>query len=217
MKHHITRLATIILILMAGVQVAQAGKRLLLPPPEDYKGVEVNGVKLVVGQVYVPTFADTVKLKEYGFRGFEAMGSSSNYKKVKAVWRLDTDLKALPDWVIGLTYEKARSVAEIERAYQNSEGNDSPERVAGFTNYGYYFNNSGYYNNTTNNYYGGRGYYSDGSPGTWAPYWAWPHDYNPDAYRYRTTSRTNLRPTEIGSYPGNPYLRRKNWGGGIVR
>jgi len=205
MNGNITRLTALALILFATLSTASA-KRLLLPPPEDYKGVEVNGIKLVVGQVYIPEFADTVRLKDYGFRAFEAMGSSSYYKKVKAVWRLDTDLKALPDWIVGLTYEKARSVQEIERAYKDSEDAAAPERMAGFVNYGYYFNNSGYYSSTTINYY---------SPGlsrgntTGAPYCSWENDFNPEAYRYRTTTRTNLGPTTIGSYPDNKFLKRK--------
>ncbi len=200
MQTFITRLATIVLILAASMQVAQA-KRVLLPPPDGYKGVEVNGIKLVVGQVYVPEFADTTRLKAFGFRAFEAMGSTHNYKKVKAVWPLDTDLHALPEWIIGLTYEKARNVEEIQRAYTNSPGDP---QLGGFNveNYGSFFYNSGYYNSTTNNYYSPSGSYNPG----WC---SWENDYSPEAYRYRTTTRTNLKPTEIGSYPDNKFLKRK--------
>lgn len=128
MKTRIGRLIALIIMICAAASVVQA-RRVLLPPPDGYKGVEIKGTKYVVGQVYIPQFADTTKLKDYGFFGFEALGSTPSYKKVKAVWPLFTDLETLPEWISGLTYEKAKSVQEIEQAYSNKPkpAEDMPE------------------------------------------------------------------------------------------
>jgi hypothetical protein len=231
MKTRIGRLTALIILICAAVSVVQA-RRVLLPPPDGYKGVEIKGTKYVVGQVYIPQFADTTSLKEFGFFGFEALGSTPNYKKVKAIWPLFTDLQTLPEWISGLTYEKAKSVQEIEHAYSNRPKPDENMPECYYDVNGNLIYNYGYMNVAPpssvygdHNYrlrnYGAQGYRSyngcDGSSGTWAPYWTWPHDYNPEAYRYRTTTRSKLSPTEIGAYPTNKALKRKNWGGGIVR
>lgn len=216
MHRNIARLTALCLILLALISTAEA-KRSLLRPPDGYKGVEINGVKYVLGQVYVAQFADTTALKPYGFRGFETMGSSVYYKKVKAIWPLALDYDTLPDLVVGLNYEKVKSEDDMKRAYAQNEGDMN---LRGYPTFGTYYNGPVSYNNGTQYYgspYSGGSCYRDGRPGSYAPYWAWPHDYNPDAYYYRTTTRTNLKPTTIGAYPSNPSLIRKNWGGGRIR
>lgn len=211
MKTRIGRLTALIILICAAVTVVQA-RRVLLPPPDGYKGVEINGIKFVVGQVYIPQFADTVKLKDFGFRGFEALGSTHTYKKVKAIWPLDTDLHALPEWISGLSYEKARSVQEMRDAYSvKKESNTSIESVETLiTIYGDQYNNyggimsvnQGHYkapgdpNYRLNNY----GFYNDGNPR--------PLSFNDRGARYYTRSPTLLTPTEIGSYHPHRYPRR---------
>ncbi|MBL0062382.1 MAG: hypothetical protein IPP40_13080 [bacterium] len=217
MTGNITRLTALALILFATLSTASA-KRLLLPPPDGYKGVEIHGTKYVVGQVYVPEFADTTQLIQYGFRGFEAIGSTSTYKKVKAIWPLNVDLKGLPDWVVGLTYEKARSVEEMEQAYSSTKQPQNIDRLETLYNiYGDQFNNYGGLmyiapryaapgdpNYRLNNYgssSGGgssRGSYRAGCP---------PTSYNEYGYRYRTNTPTLLTPSTIGSTPRNHFVR----------
>lgn len=215
MNGSIARLTALALMLFATLSTAHA-KRLLLPPPDGYKGVEINGIKFVVGQVYVPQYSDTNELKQFGFRGFEAIGSTSNYKKVKAVWPLNTELKELPDWIVGLTYEKARSVEEMEKAYAVKDpGNQKIESVGTLFNiYGNQYNNYGGWmvinephrspgdpNYRLNNY----GFYNDGRRSN--------HTFNDWGIRYRTKSPTNLTPTNLGVYsiPRQYYYPRRYW------
>lgn len=202
MSRDIARLTALVLILIATFSTVHA-RRVLLRPPDGYKGVEINGVKYVVGQVYVPQFADTTALKSFGFRGFEATGSTVYYKKVTAIWPLDTDIDSLPDFIVGLNYEKVHSEAEMKRVYAQPEGELQTRGGSIFSNYGTYYNGPV---STTYNY-GYPGLSSSNNTG--APYCSWENDYNPDAYRYRTTTRTNLKPTTIGSYPDNKFLKRK--------
>ncbi|MBK6764849.1 MAG: hypothetical protein IPG71_00685 [bacterium] len=214
MHRNIVHLAALFLILLAISSAAHA-RRALLRPPDRYKGIEINGVKYVVGQVYVAQFTDTSALKPFGFRGFETMGSTVYYKRVKAIWPLDTDYDALPDLVVGLNYEKVANPDDAKQLYMRG-GEEQLRAGPYFTNYGTYYNGPVTYKGAYGSTCGSR-YYNDGRPGSYAPYWAWPHDYNPEAYRYHTTTRTNLKPTIIGSYPTNKFLQRKYWGGGPVR
>lgn len=203
MSRDIARLTALVLILIATFSTVHAAKRVLLPPPDGYKGVEINGVKYVVGQVYVPQFADTTALKEYGFRSFDAVGSTVYYKKVKAVWPLDTDLRALPDIIVGLTYEKARSVEEMERAYAT----DAPRRLQReelgiqYNNYNYGWMNNGTYNDNRSYQYG-YGHARDCYPSPTSRF-----NYNEYGYRYNTLSPTLLTPSTIASYPRNKFTR----------
>lgn len=203
MNRDIARLTALALILIATFSTVHA-RRVLLRPPDGYKGVEINGTKFVVGQVYVPQFKDTTELKPYGFRNFEATGSTVYYKKVTAIWPLDTDINSLPDFIVGLNYEKVANEAEMKRVYATSNQELQTRGASIFSNYGTYYNGPV---STTNNYNYGSGYYGGNKSG--APYCSWENDYNPDAYRYRTTTRTNLQPTIIGSYPDNKFLKRK--------
>ncbi|MCB1060722.1 MAG: hypothetical protein KDB65_10845 [Calditrichaeota bacterium] len=93
--------------------------RVLLRPPDGYRGFELDGERYVVGQIHLDQYSDTTKLKQFGFREFEVVGSDAWHKKVKAVWPLHTDVDALPESVAGLSYEKARSVEQASRAYEN--------------------------------------------------------------------------------------------------
>lgn len=209
MKTRIGRLTALILMMGAALTVAHA-KRLLLPPPDGYKGVEINGTKYVVGQVYVPQFSDTNKLKDYGFRGFEAIGSTSRYRKVKAVWPLDTDLDALPEWITGLSYEKAKSVEDMQRAYAVDK--NIPQNVESIgtlmTIYGDQYNNYGGRMYITERYQppGGPnyrldnyGFYNDGSRSS--------RSFNDCGAYYRTRTPTKLTPTTIGVYGGRRTTR----------
>jgi len=208
MNGNIARLTALALILFATLSTASA-KRLLLPPPDGYKGVEIHGTKFVVGQVYVPEFADTTKLLQYGFRGFEAIGSTSNYKKVKAIWPLNVDLKGLPDWVVGLTYEKAKSIEEMEQAYSSTKQPQNIDRLETLYNvYGDQYNNYGGLmyiaprysapgdpNYRLNNY----GFYNNGRQTN--------RTMNDYGARYYTRTPTLLTPTNIGVYSGHHYYR----------
>ncbi|NUO19534.1 hypothetical protein HUU59_08820 [bacterium] len=212
MNGNIARLTALALILLTAISAAYA-KRLLLPPPEGYKGVEINGVRFVVGQVYIPEYADTVKLKEYGFRAFEPMGSSHTYRKVKAIWPLDLNLKALPEWISGLTYEKAKSVEEMQQAYKTGPDEQKFESVGTLFNiYGNQYNNYGGWmviqepykspgdpNYRLNNY----GFYNDGRRGN--------QTFNDWGIRYHTKSPTLLTPTNIGVYSAPRYYRPRYW------
>lgn len=211
MNGNIARLTALALILFATLSTASA-KRLLLPPPDGYKGVEINGTKFVVGQVYVPQFADTNELKQFGFRGFEAVGSTSAYKKIKAIWPLDTELKNLPDWIVGLTYEKARSIEEMQQAY--SIDKPQPQR---FDNVETLFNVYGdQYNNYGGNMFITPRYSAPGDPNYRLNNYG--HDNSSRHYRsnstmndygvrYYTRTPTLLTPTNIGVYSGHRYNR----------
>lgn len=209
MKNNIRSLTTLLIILFATLSIANAAKRLLLPPPDGYKGVEISGTKYVVGQVYVPQFADTNELKQFGFRGFDAVGSTVYYKKVKAIWPLDTDLKTLPDLIVGLTYEKARNVNEMEQAYSSDAPKYNSCETIGvqYMNYNYGTMYNG--NVTYNNYGGGGGAYcrSRSSYNCVTPL----SNYNDYGYRYKTNSPTLLTPSRIGSTPKNRFVRYNSY------
>lgn len=206
MKRDIARLTALALILIATFSTASA-KRLLLSPPDGYKGVEINGIKYVVGQVYLPLFTDTTELKQYGFRGFEAIGSTSAYKKVKAIWPLDTELSTLPELIIGLTYEKAKNVEEMQKAYATTDPLKVESIGQMYTVYGDQISNYGGFVYVAPRYtpagdpnyrldnYGLIGIGSSGGSRSVCP----PNGYYDYGHRYRTHSATNLHPTRIGS------------------
>ncbi len=210
------------LLIMIGAAFSSAyAKRLLLPPPDGYKGVEINGTKYVVGQVYVPQFSDTTKLKDYGFRAFEAIGSTSRYRKVKAIWPLDTDLHALPEWITGLSYEKAKSVEEMQRAYavdknmpQNVESIGTLMTIYGdqYNNYGGLMSVSGgrYYQPGDPNYrLDNYGFYNDGRRSN--------RSFNDCGVYYRTRTPTKLTPTTIGAYGSHRTTRYGGYYGRYYR
>jgi hypothetical protein len=106
----------LVLLLQTAAVMAQS-KRSLLKPPAGYRGFAVDGERYVVGEIYLKQFSDTTGLKELGFRDFEGIGSNAWHKKVKAIWPLDTDVDALPEFVEGLNYEKARNAVQAAEAY----------------------------------------------------------------------------------------------------
>lgn len=116
MHRHIGSLVAILLLVVCTSAFAQA-KRKLLPPPEGYYGIDVNGQRYFVGQLHLAHFSDTTDLKQYGFRDFEAVGSDAWHKKVKAIWPVVTDLEVLPDNLKGLSYEKVHNAAQAAQAY----------------------------------------------------------------------------------------------------
>jgi hypothetical protein len=105
MNRYFSLLLIAALVCVSGQCLADSN-RVLLRPPDNYKGIDIGGVPYVTGQVYLPQLEDTVLLKPYGFRSFVQAGSAARYKKIKAWWPLNTDVDDLPDEVIGLTYEK---------------------------------------------------------------------------------------------------------------
>ncbi len=100
-------------LVIATIAIADSN-RVLLRPPDHYKGIDIGGVPFVMGEVYLPQVADTALLTSFGFRDFKFAGSSSRYKKIKAWWPLQTEVNDLPGEVIGLTYEK---ITEKDLAY----------------------------------------------------------------------------------------------------
>jgi hypothetical protein len=108
MNRYLSLLLIAALVCASGQCLADSN-RVLLRPPDNYKGIDIGGVPFVSGQVYLPQLADTALLKPFGFRNFVQAGSSVRYKKIKAWWPLNTEVKDLPEAVIGLTYEKLSS------------------------------------------------------------------------------------------------------------
>ncbi len=145
------------------------------------------------------------------------MGSSHTYRKVKAVWPLDLDLNALPEWISGLTYEKAHSIEEMQQAYTSgNEKKINAESIGTLYNiYGNQYNNYGGWMNVSEHYR------APGDPNYRLNNYGWTntsqrssishYNYNEYGLRYNTPSPTLLTPTTIESMGRNRYLR-SYWG-----
>lgn len=165
------RLALILMILAI---VANAGtKRSLLPPPDGYRGIEINGERYAVGMIYLDNFADTTALKEFGFRAFEAIGRNAWHRQVKAIWPLYTDTRELPETVAGLTYEKINSLSDYAQTYASDMIYTPDLRngvSGGFSRTYYYSYHGGNCRNSSNSWRGssrpvfGRSEYNTASP-----------------------------------------------------
>lgn len=193
---HAVRLA-LILILFAIAADASA-KRSLLPPPDGYRGIEIDGVVYAVGMIYLDNFADTTSLKEFGFCAFEAVGRNAWHRQVKAIWPLDTDTRELPETVAGLTYEKVNSLSEFDLAYSFDKTYTPSNRngVRGGFSRSYYSSYGGSSRYFSSSYRGGR------SGGSNSALMFGSNEYN-------TASPSNLRMTPTAEMSRNNRLGPK--------
>ena len=157
---------------------ANAGDN-LLPAPPNCATAKIGKAVYVKGEVYISCHQDTISLKEFGFRNFQFVGRAFRSVKYFALWPVDIDVKALPEAVTGLNYDRppdemvlenlSKSVQDPEvRAFlfENPTAwsawpNVSDIRGSGVNGYGWY--EGGRYNSSFSNRYRNYGGFSGGA------------------------------------------------------
>ena len=95
----------------------------LLPAPPNCASVKIGRTEYIKGEVYISGHEDTVMLKCFGFRNLQFVGRSLRSVKYFALWPRDLDVRALPDQVSGLNYDRPAD----EMAVANLEKSAAPE------------------------------------------------------------------------------------------
>ncbi len=144
----------------------------LLPAPPNCSTARIGKTEYVKGEVYISGHQDTVMLKEFGFRNLEFVGRSFRAVKYFALWPVDLDVKALPEEVTGLNYDRPPDemvLAKMEKAEADPQvraflkeipeawscwPNVSDIRGSGVNNGGWY--GGGRYSSGWGSYSGGR-------------------------------------------------------------
>ncbi len=113
----------IILTVLLSTHISFAGDN-LLPAPPNCATAKIRGVEYVKGEVYMSCHQDTAVLKEFGFRNFYFVGRAFRSVKYFALWPKSLDVRALPETVTGLNYDRPPDemvVANLEKTVTDPE------------------------------------------------------------------------------------------------
>ena len=94
-----------LLYIFLNISAVNAGDN-LLPAPPNCATAKIGNTVYVKGEIYISSHQDTLALKEFGFRNFFFVGRAFRSVKYFALWPVDTDVKALPETVTGLNYDR---------------------------------------------------------------------------------------------------------------
>jgi hypothetical protein len=101
-------------IFLAGLTFTTASLCIAMPQPPDDAVTDHQGkTTYYSGTVYLTSHADTVKLKDLGFRDFAFEGRAFNSLKYKSRWPQSALNLPMPDYLTGIDYDVASNVEHV--------------------------------------------------------------------------------------------------------
>lgn len=180
----------------------------------------------VEGLIFCSSYPNEQQLKALGivlYHDFDEENALSSkergYARWSAMWPMSLKKAQLPDYVVGVVADEP-----FQRYYDDYSTDANSLTIYGQpcnTTYNYTYYNDGFRTYYPHRYRVAQNYYRDYDPYKYempkvlGKYgyehnveWSPAQRNNPRAYWYNTLSRTTLKPTTIGSYDGNKYLRK---------